>query len=132
LPDPFLTPLPLSEWITWLQWQGICGITSTIPGKEINVMRFCVKQWNSTGFFTLIIFKDIREGKSLDDKKTLHFLLIFFANFHFFVSFPQAHARTLQNHSISPHANTVQNNAVESSTKFYGNLMLFINWVYEM
>jgi hypothetical protein len=26
----------------------------------------------------------------------------------------------------------VQNNAVESSTKFYGNLMLFINWVYEM
>jgi hypothetical protein len=50
----------------------------------------------------------------------------------FFVSFPQAYARTLQNHSISPHANTVQNNAVESSTKFYCNLMLFINWVYEM
>jgi hypothetical protein len=65
-------------------------------------------------------------------KKTLHFLPIFLQISTFFVSFPQAYARTLQNHSISPHANTVQNNAVESSTKFYCNLMLFINWVYEM
>jgi hypothetical protein len=37
------------------------------------------------------------------------------------VSFSWAHAGTLQNHSISPHTNTVQNNAVESSTKFYCN-----------
>jgi hypothetical protein len=74
----------------------------------------------------------IREGKPLDDKTNFAFSTNFFANFHFFVSFPRAHARTLKNHSISPHANTVQNNAVESSTKFYCNLMLFINWVYEM
>jgi hypothetical protein len=76
--------------------------------------------------------RTIREGKSLDDKKTLHFLLIFLQISTFFVSFPRAHTRTLQNHSISPHVNTVQNNAVESSTRFYCNLMLFINWVYEM
>ena len=76
--------------------------------------------------------KTIREGKSLDDKKNSAFCTNFFANFHFFVSFPRAHARTLQNHSISPHANTVLNNTVESSTIFHSNLMLHINLVYEI
>jgi hypothetical protein len=46
-------------------------------------------------------------------KKTPHFVLNFFANFHSFASFSQAHAGTLQNHSISPHANTVLNNTVK-------------------
>jgi hypothetical protein len=55
----------------------------------------------------------------------------FFANFHFF-SFSQAHAWTLQNHSISPCATTVLNNTVESSTIFHSNLMLRINWFYEI
>jgi hypothetical protein len=92
--------------------------------------NWCFIHSIGNGYYTTARY--IREGKSLDDKKNFAFSTNFFANFHFFVSFPRAHARTLQNHSISPHANTLQNNAVESSTKFYCNLMLFINWVYEM
>ncbi len=85
----------------------------------------------------------IREGKaSPDDKKNSAFCTKFFANFHFFSSFPRAHAGTLQNHSISPCATTVLNNTVESSTIFHSNLMLStifhsnlmlcINWFYEI
>jgi hypothetical protein len=48
--------------------------------------------------------------------KNSTFCTKFFANFHFFVSFCRAHAGTLQNHSISPCANTVLNNTVELST----------------
>jgi hypothetical protein len=64
--------------------------------------------------------------------KNSAFCTNFFANFHFFASFSQAHAGTLQNHIILPHANTVLNNAVESSNIFHSNLMLHINVVYEM
>jgi hypothetical protein len=60
-------------------------------------------------------------------KKTLHFLLNFLQISTIFVSFSRAHAGTLQNHSIS-----VQNNTVESSTIFHSNLMLRINWFYEI
>ena len=43
----------------------------------------------------------IREKKTPDDKKTpATFCTKFLANFHFFVSFPQAHAGTQQSHSI--------------------------------
>jgi hypothetical protein len=73
----------------------------------------------------------IREGKSPDDKKTLHFVLIFL-QISTFLFFSGAHTGTLQNHSISPRANTVLNNTVESSTIFHSNLMLRINWFYEI
>jgi hypothetical protein len=72
----------------------------------------------------------IRVGKSPDDKKTPHFLLIFLQISTIFASFSRAHARTLQNPNISPCTTTVQNNTVESSTIFYSNLMLCINWFY--
>jgi hypothetical protein len=74
----------------------------------------------------------IREGKSPDDKKTPHFLLNFLQISTIFASFSRAHAGTLQNHSISPCTTTVQNNTVESSTIFHSNLMLRINWFYEI
>jgi hypothetical protein len=51
----------------------------------------------------------IREGKSPDDKKTLHFLLNFLQISTIFASFSQAHAGTLQNPSICPCATTLQN-----------------------
>jgi hypothetical protein len=65
-------------------------------------------------------------------KKPLHFVLNFLQISTIFVSFSRAHARTLQNRSISPCTNTVQNNTVESSTIFQSNLMLCINWFYEI
>jgi hypothetical protein len=74
----------------------------------------------------------IREGKSPDDKKTPHFLLNFLQISTIFASFSQAHAGTLQNHSISPCTTTVRNNTVESSTIFHSNLMLRINWFNEI
>jgi hypothetical protein len=75
----------------------------------------------------------IREGKSPDDKKkTAHFVLNFLQISTIFVSFSQAHAGTLQNHSISPCTTTVQNNTVESCTIFHRNLMLCNNLVYEI
>jgi hypothetical protein len=73
---------------------------------------------------------DIREGKSPDDKKTPHFLLNFLQISTIFASFSRAHAGTLQNPSIRPCATTLQKNSVESSSIFYGNLMLCINWFY--
>jgi hypothetical protein len=74
----------------------------------------------------------IREGKSPDDKKTAHFVLNFLQISTIFASFSWAHAGTLQNHSISPCTTTVRNNTVESSTIFHSNLMLHINWFYEI
>jgi hypothetical protein len=65
-------------------------------------------------------------------KKTPHFLLNFLQISTIFASFSRAHARTLQNHSISPCTTTVRNNTVESSTRFHSNLMLRINWFYEI
>jgi hypothetical protein len=60
--------------------------------------------------------------------KKLRILYYFFLQIStIFVSFSQAHARTLQNHSISLCTTTVQNNTVESgyatiwSMKFSGN-----------
>jgi hypothetical protein len=75
-------------------------------------------------------FRNIREGKSPDDKKTLHFLLNFLQISTIFASFSRAHAGTLQNPSICPCATTLRNNSVESSSIFYSNLMLCINWFY--
>jgi hypothetical protein len=66
---------------------------------------------------------DIREGKSPDDKKTPHFVLNFLQISTIFASFSQAHAGTLQNHSISPCTTTLLNNTVE---------MLCINWLCEI
>ena len=65
-------------------------------------------------------------------KKTPHLLLNFLQISTIFASFSRAHAGTLQNHSISPCTTTVQNNTVESSTIFHSNLMLRINWFYEI
>jgi hypothetical protein len=65
-------------------------------------------------------------------KKTLHFLLNFLQISTIFASFSRAHTGTLQNHSISPCTTTVRNNTVESSTIFHSNLMLRINWFYEI
>jgi hypothetical protein len=64
--------------------------------------------------------------------KNSTFATKFFASFHFLASFCRAHAGTLQNHSISPHANTVLNTTVESCTIFHRNLMLCNNLVYEI
>jgi hypothetical protein len=63
-------------------------------------------------------------------KKTPHFLLNFLQISTIFASFSRAHAGTLQNPSIHPCATTLQKNSVESSSIFYGNLMLCINWFY--
>jgi hypothetical protein len=63
-------------------------------------------------------------------KKTPHFLLNFLQISTIFASFSRAHAGTLQNPSICPCATTLQKNSVESSSIFYGNLMLCINWFY--
>jgi hypothetical protein len=86
----------------------------------------------STEFQELLQSYDIREGKSPDDKKTPHFLLNFLQISTIFASFSRAHAGTLQNHSISPCTTTVRNNTVQSSTIFHSNLMLCINWFYEI
>jgi hypothetical protein len=73
---------------------------------------------------------NIREGKSPDDKKNSAFSTKFFANFHYFcVLFPSSR-RNSTKPSICPCATTLQKNSVESSSIFYGNLMLCINWFY--
>jgi hypothetical protein len=92
----------------------------------------CYLCLNHCTSYYLLCFCCIREGKSPDDKKTLHFLLNFLQISTIFASFSRAHAGTLQNHSISPCTTTVRNNTVESSTIFHSNLMLCINWFYEI
>jgi hypothetical protein len=71
-------------------------------------------------------YQYIKEGKSPDDKQSLHFVQLFLQISIFSIFFPIS----CQN-STKPH-NKVLNNTVESTNIFHSNLMLCINLVYEM
>jgi hypothetical protein len=66
----------------------------------------------------------ISEGKSPD---------VFFKFPLFLHLFPELVPELYKSNSISTHtSNTLLNNTVESSTIFHSNLMLYINWFYEI
>jgi hypothetical protein len=72
----------------------------------------------------------IKEGKSPDDKKNSAFSTKFFANFHYFyVLFPSSRQNSTKPQHLSMR-HYIAKLSVESSSIFYGNLMLCINWFY--
>jgi hypothetical protein len=100
-------------------------------GCFLHVLRMSSRQWlwcqwSGAPFDP----SNIREGKSPDDKKNSAFSTKFFANFHYFcVLFPSSRRNsTKPQHSSMCHY--IAKNSVESSSIFYGNLMLCINWFY--
>jgi hypothetical protein len=75
--------------------------------RKMNFVEALVKLINVPLCYGFAPKQCIREGKSPDDKKTLHFLLNFLQISTMFASFSRAHAGTLQNPSICPCATTL-------------------------
>jgi hypothetical protein len=77
----------LQKWFCWENGKMVMVVPHTFLMVRLHIkqLMFYPRNWD-LAFYGILHF--IREGKS-PDEKTLHFVLIFFANFHFFASFPE-------------------------------------------
>jgi hypothetical protein len=121
--------IPLEQHRVWRHF-GIIAIYSIFATFHQKI-NFHQDQFPPK-IITFHLFTYITEGKSPDDKINSAFCTNFFQISTFLHLVPELMPELYKNHSISPCANTVLNNTVESSTIFHSNLMLCINLVYEM
>jgi hypothetical protein len=123
--DPMIHQVGVKFWLHWNAWH--IQQVHVAKSKPLQLHHGC---HCLISFSTQLSLTTSGKGNLQMIKKNSAFSTKFFANFHYFCVLSRAHAGTLQNPSICPCATTLRNNSVESSSIFYSNLMLCINWFY--